>query len=178
MFWVVDSMSSWILLAHAETSGFGLNLDLFETNLINLAIIIGLLVYAGRGFLGNLLSNRRAAIEAEIREVEEKLASSAQALSQAQTQLKEAEAEAARLLVEAKARAAAVRQEILDKAAADVERLKATAAQDVSTEQQRVLDELRRYAVAQALSRVETQLSQQLDEAAQQRLIDRSLATL
>lgn len=171
-------MSSWILLAHTETSGFGLNLDIFEANLFNLAIVIGLLIYAGRGFLGNLLGNRRAAIEAEIREVEEKLASSAQALSEAKDQLKQAEAEAARLLEEAKARAAALRQEILDKAAADVERLKATAAQDLSSEQQRVMDELRRYAVAQALNQVEAQLSQQLDEAAQQRLIDRSLATL
>ncbi len=32
----------------AAEGGFGLNLDLFETNLVNLAILVGILFYFGR----------------------------------------------------------------------------------------------------------------------------------
>ncbi|NJK40679.1 MAG: F0F1 ATP synthase subunit B, partial [Acaryochloridaceae cyanobacterium SU_2_1] len=32
-----------------EAGGYGLNLDIFEANLVNLVIVMGLLVYLGRG---------------------------------------------------------------------------------------------------------------------------------
>jgi F-type H+-transporting ATPase subunit b len=42
---------NFVLLASeaVEHSGFGLNTDILETNVINLVIVIGLLIYAGRG---------------------------------------------------------------------------------------------------------------------------------
>jgi F-type H+-transporting ATPase subunit b len=39
----------------ASHSGFGLNLNLFETNIINLAIVIATLVWFLKGFLGGIL---------------------------------------------------------------------------------------------------------------------------
>lgn len=32
----------------AESEGFGVNTDLFETNILNLAVVIGVLIYYGR----------------------------------------------------------------------------------------------------------------------------------
>lgn len=32
----------------SESKGFGINTDIFETNILNLSIVIGLLVYYGR----------------------------------------------------------------------------------------------------------------------------------
>jgi hypothetical protein len=32
----------------AESEGFGINTDLFETNILNLAVVIGVLIYYGR----------------------------------------------------------------------------------------------------------------------------------
>ena len=40
----------------ASEGGFGLNLNLFETNLINLVIVIGVLYWFLKGFLGGILS--------------------------------------------------------------------------------------------------------------------------
>lgn len=31
-----------------ETGGFGINTDIFETNVLNLSVVIGVLVYYGR----------------------------------------------------------------------------------------------------------------------------------
>ena len=43
----------------AGEGGFGLNTDILETNLINLAIIISVLFIFGRRVLGNTLQERR-----------------------------------------------------------------------------------------------------------------------
>jgi len=60
-------------LAEAEGhGGFGLNFDVLEANLINLTILIGVLFYFGRKVVGNILSERRANIEAAIKEAEQR----------------------------------------------------------------------------------------------------------
>ncbi|MBD0302817.1 MAG: F0F1 ATP synthase subunit B, partial [Tolypothrix sp. T3-bin4] len=72
------NMGTFILLAaeaavHSEAEGeggFGLNLDILETNLINLALLIGILFYFGRKVLTNILNERRINIETEIQGAE------------------------------------------------------------------------------------------------------------
>lgn len=32
----------------SETEGFGINTDIFETNILNLSVVIGVLIYYGR----------------------------------------------------------------------------------------------------------------------------------
>jgi len=54
----------------AEGHGFGINTDIFETNVVNLLIVLALLVYAGRGFIGNILSSRLKTIESALNEAE------------------------------------------------------------------------------------------------------------
>jgi len=71
--------------AHAvESGGFGLNFNVLETNLINLAIIIGVLFYFGRKVLVNILEERRSRIAEEIRDAEKRQKDAAAALADAQ----------------------------------------------------------------------------------------------
>jgi hypothetical protein len=46
----------------ASHGSFGLNFNPFETNIINLAIVIAGLIYFLRGFLGGILERRKATI--------------------------------------------------------------------------------------------------------------------
>jgi len=161
-----------------ESSGFGLNLDILETNLINLAIIIGVLVYFGRKVLGNSLNDRRSRIEEEIREAEKRQKDAAAALADAQQKLAQAQAEAERIRTAAEASAQAAREAILAQAVKDVERLKETAAKDLDSDRDRAIAELRERVAAMAMQRVESQLIGHLDNSAQQQLIDRSIAIL
>ncbi|WP_448603048.1 F0F1 ATP synthase subunit B [Thermoleptolyngbya sp.] len=162
----------------AEEGGFGLNLDLLDTNLINLAIIIGVLVYFGRGFLGKTLSDRRAKIEASIREAEQRKQEAAALLAEQQQKLAQAQEEAARIRSEAEAQAAAASAAILEQATQDVARMQAAADQDVAAEEQRVVNELRQRVAALALQQVEARLRGGLSADAQQQLIDRGIAAL
>lgn len=161
-----------------ESSGFGLNFNILETNLINLAIVIGVLFYFGRQVLGNTLSDRRSKIEEEIRDAESRQKEAAAALADAQQKLAQAQAEAERIRAAAEESAKAAREAILTQATKDIERLKETAAKDLEADRDRAIAELRERVAAMAIQRVESQLRDHLDDSTQQHLIDRSIAIL
>ncbi|MBW4658752.1 MAG: F0F1 ATP synthase subunit B [Drouetiella hepatica Uher 2000/2452] len=179
-------MESFILLAAktaevaetAERGGFGLNFNLLESNIINLAIIIGVLIYFGRGFLGKTLSERRSKIEEAIKDAEQRKQKAAAALADQQQKLAQAQTEAARIRSEAEGRAEAVRGEVLAQAQTDIERMRASAAQDLNTQQEKIISEVRQRIAALAVQRAESQLRSGLDPETQQQLIERSIATI
>jgi F-type H+-transporting ATPase subunit b len=171
-------MKSFVLLAAAESHGFGLNLDILEANLINLAIIIAVLVYFGRGVLGKTLSERRAKIEEAITEAETRKSQASSALADQQQKLAQAKQEATRIRSEAEVRAKSAREAILVQAQEDVQRMKASAAQDLNSQQEKVIAELRQRVAAMAIAKVESQLRSGLGDDTQQQLIDRSIATI
>ncbi len=162
----------------AAEGGFGLNLDIFETNLINLAILIGILFYFGRKVLSNILNERQSNIATAIQEAEGRLKEAKTALSQAQEQLKQSQAEAERIRQSATENAQKTKEALLAKAVQDVERLKQTAAADLNTETDRAIAQLRQRVATLALQKVESQLKSGIADDAQQGLIDRSIAQL
>jgi F-type H+-transporting ATPase subunit b len=160
----------------ATEGGFGLNLDILETNLINLAILIGILFYFGRKVLTNILNERQSKIATAIQEAEARLQEAQIALSQAQTQVIQAQAEAQGILKAAEENAQTVTAATLAQAASDIERLQQTAASDLNTERERALAELRQRVAALALQKVESQLRAGIADDVQQAIIDRSIA--
>lgn len=168
-----------LLTAEAiEESEFGINFDILETNLINLVIIIGVLIYFGRGFLGKTLSERRSEIESAIADAERRKKEAASALADQQQRLAQAQAEANRIRAAAEDSAKAAREAILAQSEQDIARLRAAAAQDLNSQQEKIIAELRQRVAAMAMQKAEAELKSQLDENAQQQLIDRSIAML
>jgi hypothetical protein len=43
---IVNNINMFILIS--ETESFGINTDILETNILNLAVVIGVLIYYGR----------------------------------------------------------------------------------------------------------------------------------
>jgi F-type H+-transporting ATPase subunit b len=173
-------MDAVILMATEEVGHFGLNTNLLETNVINLAIIIGVLVYFGRGLLGKTLGDRQQQIATAIAEAEERQRTAAARLAQEQQKLAQAKEEAARIREEALVRAKAAKEELIAKAQQEIERLKQTASQDTSAATQRAIAEIRERITALALAQAEQQLKERLshDAELQRTLVDRSIALL
>lgn len=161
-----------------EEGGFGLNFDILETNLINLVIIIGVLLFFGRKVVGKTLSDRRAKIETDIQAAEKRAKDAQTALQQQQQNLASAQAEAERIRNNAQQSAQKARENILAAATADIQRLQQTASQDLNSERERAIASLRSSVVAMALEKVESQLQSGVDDATQQKLIARSIALL
>ncbi|KAM3093158.1 F0F1 ATP synthase subunit B [Phormidesmis sp. 146-35] len=162
----------------AEKGGFGLNADILETNLINLSIVIALVVYFGKGFLGKILGERRSAIETAIKEAEQRKQSAASALAEQQQKLAQAQGEAAKIRASAEDGAKAARESILAKAEQDIQRMRETAAQEMGSDQERVINELRQRIAVLAMQRAEGELPGRLNDDVQQRLVNSSIAQL
>ena len=172
-----SAVKSEVAEAGAE-GGWGLNFNILDTNIINLAIIIGALFFFGRKVVGKILSDRRERIETAISSAERRQKEAAAALSQQQQKLDQAQAEAKRIRNSAEESASKARENIMAAAAKDIERMKETASQDLNAERERAIAQLRQRVVAMALQKAESQLRTGVDDAAQQKLIDRSIALL
>jgi F-type H+-transporting ATPase subunit b len=176
---MIDSFFILATEAHeAGKSWFGLDSHLLETNLLNLAILIGVLVFYGSKVLKNVLNERRLQIADAIQKAEERQRKAATALEKERQKLTQAQAEAERIYQRAKDRAAALADEITEKSRQDMERLKETAAADLSMEQERVIAQLNKQIVQITLNKAESQLKEQVNEDIQHLLIDRSIAQL
>ena len=162
----------------ASHGGFGLNLNLFETNIINLAIVIAGLVWFLRGFLGGILERRRSAILTDLRDAEDRLAKATAALAEAQKGVAEAQQKADQIRADGKARAAANRLDSEQRTIEEIARMKQAASSDLANEASRVSDQLRRETALKAIEKALASLPGRLDEAAQAKLIDQSIQSL
>ena len=167
------------LATEAEVEGFGFQFDLLESNIINLAITIGVLIYFVGGFMGKIFKERRSTIETQITEAEQRQREAAVALADEQHKLAQAQAEAKKILAAAEENAKAAKEQILAQAILEVQRLEESVSQDTTTRQERLLTELRQRITLMALQQVESELVTRLsDEQIQQQLVDRSITLL
>jgi F-type H+-transporting ATPase subunit b len=171
-------MTAPLPLILASHGGFGLNLNPFETNIINLAIVIVGLWKFLPGFLGSILERRRNAILADLQEAEERLKEATAALAAAQQGVAEAEKKAEQIRVDGRARADAIRLDFETRTVQEMARVKQGAAADLQSEASRVSEQLRRQAARRAVEKALAVLPGKLDAEAQARLIDQSISTL
>ena len=161
----------------ASEGGFGLNLNLFETNLINLVIVIGVLYWFLKGFLGGILERRRQAILKDLEDSEGRLRQATD-LARAQEDLAAAQQKAEKIRADGKARAEAIRKDGEMRTINAMAAVKQDALADLNAEGARLTEQLRREAALAAIDKVMTELPGRLDQAGQSRLIDASISNL
>jgi len=154
-----------------------LNFNLLETNLVNLAIVIGVLFWFLRGFLGGILERRRSAILQDLQDAEARLKTATEELTKAQSELAAAQQKAEQIKVDGQKRAAAIRAEGEKRTISVMASIKQGASADADAEASRIKDALRREAALAAIDKVLTDLPGRLD-AAQSRLIDSTIRNL
>ena len=155
-----------------------LNFNPLETNLVNLAIVIAALVWFLRGFLGGILESRRNAILQDLHDAENRLKTATAELTKAQSDLAEAQQKADKIRLDGKTRAASIRAEGEQRTISAMAAVKQGAAADADSEANRLREALRREAALEAVSKVLNDLPGRLDDQAQARLIDASIANL
>ena len=169
----------FLAAAHSEVeSGFGLNFDILDTNIINLTLLIGILLYYGTPIVGNILKERRSKIAETIQEVEQKQKQAVATLAEEQKKLKEAEATAAKIRSEAETNAQKAKEAILAQGEQEIERIKAVAGKDLNSDQEKAIASLRERVVALAIERARTQMGEVLNDDKQHQLIDSTIAKL
>jgi len=155
-----------------------LNLNPLETNLVNLVIVIGLLFWFLRGFLGGILERRRAAILQELQDAESRLKTATENLSQAKSELAAAQQKAEKIRADGQARAAGIRAEGEKRTISAMAAVKAGADADAEADAARIKDSLRREAALAAIDKALAELPARLDASAQAKLIDSTIKNL
>jgi len=160
------------------SEGFGLNLNLFETNVINLSVVIFGLYKFLPNFLGSMLERRRNQILVDLKEAEARLNSSVSALAKAKKELAAAEQKAIQIKNDCKKRAEAIRLESEKRTVEEMARIKQGATSDLNAEAARVSSQLRSEAARLAIEKALAILPSKLDEKAQATFVTQSIKNM
>jgi F-type H+-transporting ATPase subunit b len=74
----------------ADNSGISLNLDILESGIVNIILLIGIIVYVGGSFIISFLETRQTDIITSIQDAEERLNEAQKRLTEAEKQAKQA----------------------------------------------------------------------------------------
>ena len=157
------------------TEGFGLNLNLFETNVLNWAVVVFGLYKFLPGFLGKMLQKRREGILLELKDAEDRLLQAKKALEKAKTDLSLAEDKASQIKADSLKRSESIRMESEKKAIEEMARIKQSAISDESLEASRAIPQLRKEAVEIAINKALDSLPSRLDQTTQENLVTQSI---
>jgi F-type H+-transporting ATPase subunit b len=158
--------------------GVSLNFDIFEANLVNLALLDGGLFYLLSGALSESLSERQQKILGAIQESEEKLQEATTRLTEGETKLAQAQIVIESIQKDAQQTAVQVKSSILTDGKTEIERLTATAKAQIVTIENRVRKQISDYVASLALQRITLQLEGKLNSSLQQQIIDRNISKL
>ena len=157
------------------TEGFGLNLNLFETNVLNWAVVVFGLYKFLPGILGKMLQKRREGILIELKDAEDRLQKATEALEKAKTDLSLAEEKASQIKADSLKRSESIRMESEKKAIEEMARIKQSAISDESSEASRAISQLRKEAVELAIKKALDSLPNRLDQNTQENLVTQSI---
>ena len=155
-----------------------LSVDIFETNVINITILLGGIIYLGSNALSASLSERQQKILGAIQEAEERLQQAVARLAESEKQLEQAQIVIDSIKTDSQKTAMQVKSAILNDGKAEIERLTASAKSQVSTVEAKVRKQISDYVVALALKRVTLQLEGKLNSNLQQQILDRNISNL
>nr|YP_009578169.1 ATP synthase CF0 B subunit [Taxus phytonii]QBK32834.1 ATP synthase CF0 B subunit [Taxus phytonii]QBK33162.1 ATP synthase CF0 B subunit [Taxus phytonii]QBK35212.1 ATP synthase CF0 B subunit [Taxus phytonii] len=173
---VTDSFIS--LVYWPSVGGFGLNTNILETNIINLSVVLGVLIYFGKGVLNNLLDNRKQKILSTIQNSEELCKGAADQLEQARARLREVEMRAREIRVNGYSQIEQEKEDLINVASANLEQLENFKNETVHFEQQRAIEQVRQQISRQAVQRALGTLNSCLNSELHLRTIDHNIDLL
>ncbi len=143
---------SFLCLGYWPSAGsFGLNTDILATNLINLSVVLGVLVFFGKGVLSNLLDNRKQRILKTIRNSEELREGAIEQLEKARARLRKVETEADRFRVNGYSEIEREKLNLINSIYTTLEQFENYKNETIRFEQQRAINQVRQRVFQQAL---------------------------
>nr|YP_010119011.1 ATP synthase CF0 B subunit [Gymnotheca chinensis]QQY97894.1 ATP synthase CF0 B subunit [Gymnotheca chinensis] len=143
---------SFVSLGHWPSAGsFGFNTDILATNPINLSVVLGVLIFFGKGVLSDLLDNRKQRILSTIRNSEELRGAAIEQLEKARTRLRKVEIEADEFRVNGYSEIEREKSNLINAASENLERLENYKNETIHFEQQRAINQVRQRVFQQAL---------------------------
>jgi F-type H+-transporting ATPase subunit b len=143
--------------------GFGINTDIFETNIINLAVVIAIVV----SFVGNnltaVLEDRKKTILNNLQEATQRALEAEEKLNQARTQLELAKKKAQEIRAESVSRATQEINNVVSQHEIRLSKLQEFKQETLSFYQQKAFKDAYLYIISRIMARVRERLNNGLD---------------
>uniref|UniRef100_UPI0030E0F130 ATP synthase CF0 subunit I n=1 Tax=Schiedea hookeri TaxID=270411 RepID=UPI0030E0F130 len=147
-----NGTDSFVFLGHwPSAESFGVNTDILATNLINLSVVIGVLIFFGKGVLSDLLDNRKQRILTTIRNSEELRGRAIEQLEKARARLRKIEIEADQFRVNGYSEIEREKMNLINSTYKTLEQLENYKNETIHFEQQRAINQVRQRVFQQAL---------------------------
>ena len=143
--------------------GFGINTNIFETNLINLAAVVGIVISFVGGNLNSLLEDRRKTIFSNLEEANLRAIEAQEKLQNAKAQLEFSKKKAQEIREEGISRATNEIQTVVSQHEIRLAGLEDFKNETVQFYQQKAFKEAYIYVVSRIMSRVRERLNNGLD---------------
>jgi F-type H+-transporting ATPase subunit b len=149
-----------LLVGHG---GFGFNTNLFETNIINLAAVVGIVVsFVGKN-LSSLLEDRKTTIVQNLQEANQRAIDAQEKLNTARAQLEIAKKKAQEIREEGILRATQEINNVVSQHELRLARLDEFKQETLSFYQQKAFKQAYMYVIAKIMTRVRERLNKGLD---------------
>nr|WUV41121.1 ATP synthase CF0 subunit I [Rehmannia chingii] len=143
---------SFVSLGHwPAAESFGFNTDILATNPINLSVVIGVLIFFGKGVLSDLLDNRKQRILNTIRNSEELRGGAIEQLEKARARLRKVQIEADQFRVNGYSEIEREKLNLINSTYKTLEQLENYKNETIQFEQQRAINQVRQRVFQQAL---------------------------
>nr|YP_009859893.1 ATP synthase CF0 subunit I [Myriophyllum aquaticum]QKK36477.1 ATP synthase CF0 subunit I [Myriophyllum aquaticum]WCI19002.1 ATP synthase CF0 subunit I [Myriophyllum aquaticum] len=143
---------SFVSLGHWPSAGsFGFNTDILATNPINLSVVLGVLIFFGKGVLSDLLDNRKQKILNTIRNSEELRGGAIERFEKARARLQKVEMEADQFRVNGYSEIEREKLNLINSTYNTLEQLENYKKETIHFEQQRAINQVRQRVFQQAL---------------------------
>nr|YP_010270935.1 ATP synthase CF0 subunit I [Pteris semipinnata]UJY97880.1 ATP synthase CF0 subunit I [Pteris semipinnata] len=159
-------------------ASISLNTNIFEINLINLILVLGILFYYGKGVLVSFLENRERAISNTIRDAEERHAEATEKLQRARIRLQQAEIKADEIRISGLTQMDKERRDLVDAADNDLNGLEDSKNYAIRFEKQRAIEQVRQQVSRLASERALESLNSRLTNELHLRVIDYHIGLL
>nr|AVY52542.1 AtpF [Chimaphila japonica] len=136
-----------------SAGSFELNTDILATNPINLSVVLGGLIFFGKGVLSDLLDNRKQKILNTIRNSEELRGGVIEQLEKARARLRKVEIEADQYRVNGYLEIERIILDLMTSTSKTLEQLENNKNDTIHFEQQRAINQVRQRVFQQALQR-------------------------
>nr|YP_009403308.1 ATP synthase CF0 subunit I [Diastatea micrantha]ASA34501.1 ATP synthase CF0 subunit I [Diastatea micrantha] len=143
---------AFLSLGHWPFAGsFGFNTDILATNPINLSVVIGVLIFFGKGVLSDLLDNRKQRILNTIRNSEELREGAIEQLEKARARLRKVEMDADQYRVNEYSAIERDKLNLINSIYTTLEQQENNNKETLRFEQQRAINQVQQWVLQQAL---------------------------
>lgn len=126
----------------SNAKGFGINYDIYETNILNLSVVIAVLIYYGRIVLVDLVNNHKSIVLKNLEEAEARIKEAEKNLSSAQKNFDMANLKSIEIAKQGSLLSSQTAKTLLENIEKDIQRLQLTSLSIVNFEQEKSITEV------------------------------------